>query len=464
VSLFQKQRVDVSFPSCFDSWAMIPRSSTRFCSQTSLSKRIAEKLEHNDTRVRGNLMRKLIRQGLRSNEIDVSGKLEFRDVRTINALLENFPQTKFFDFKFLNQISDDLTRSITSSDQALRFMKNISDLGCSNEKLIVPVVTQLLSKAPAERLSVDQVVMLMNILARQRLRLPDLSRSLVDEYYAQMTNGQRIRVLTNMASLSLPIDSLPNLPTVPSSPYACTDIISALIMSPGSMKAGSFTESHLLPSVLNLTKAFSPNVDLNEISHKMRSKLLLARAALVYAYPELHSQLPESSRAFLSYLAVSAAPTAKKDYDADRFVSTVSETLFKQNIRHHVGTSFGAFQVDIEEAGNRVIWNCDTQKRFYMGTDFKMKTSFYALRDEIIRNMGYTVIQIPYWHWERITERKARSDYCRMSRHLALSQSAPVSTTETTDSFRGEYFFKKSIPKRSWSWHGHATVPVRISI
>ena len=34
--------------------------------------------------------------------------------------------------------------------------------------------------------------------------------------------------------------------------------------------------------------------------------------------------------------------------------------------------------------------------------------------------MGYRVVQVPYWQWNRIKHRKQRIEYIRMSRYYAL--------------------------------------------
>jgi hypothetical protein len=447
---------------------MIRRSRACICGEISLASRIAACLSDNANQGRSKAMRKLIKQGLKDDFISADGNFKFREIRTINALLENFRSTGYYDFKFLNKIQDDLIRSISSSADALRLMENLTDLGNFDETIIPQVTTRLLEIAQTQELSVVQVVMLMNVFARQRLRLPELAASLVDEYFPRMSANQKVRVLSNMASLNLPIDPVPDIPAVPMAPSSCVDMILAFVLSPELIRTGNNVDTYLIPALNNLSKAFEGNARLEEFRGPLRRKVLLARSALVNLHPEIHAKLPESSKAFLSFASVSSSNQEPLSHQSDEFTKSVSDVLFKLYIRHNVGVDFGPFSVDIEEAGQKVIWTCDNKNRFYSGADSKMKTSYYSLRDQILRGMGYRVIQIPYWHWSRITERKSRSEYCRMSRHLSLSTRGTLPdefiNTGISDSFHGENFFKKSIPKRSWTWHGHATVPVRISI
>lgn len=43
-----------------------------------------------------------------------------------------------------------------------------------------------------------------------------------------------------------------------------------------------------------------------------------------------------------------------------------------------------------------------------------------CLQERIVKAMGYRVVQVPHWHWNKIRHRKQRIEYIRMSRYYAL--------------------------------------------
>merc|ERR1712107_183034 len=73
--------------------------------------------------------------------------------------------------------------------------------------------------------------------------------------------------------------------------------------------------------------------------------------------------------------------------------------------------------------------------------------------------MGYHVVNIPWWHWNRLKVRRTRIEYVRMSRYLALMDPRALMKNSSVDlskgeagSYAGEYMFKREIPKAHWSW------------
>ena len=102
-----------------------------------------------------------------------------------------------------------------------------------------------------------------------------------------------------------------------------------------------------------------------------------------------------------------------------------------------------------------------------------------------MKAMGYSVVQVPYWHWLRMKHKKIRQDYCRTSRYLALkdvrelrarsesgmgadptkfrAQDLALNSGSSFD-YHGEIFLKKDQPKRSWSWQHTSKMPIRVTI
>ena len=436
---------------------MLRRTSRCVYSDVSLAARVASSFEGDDVTTRGNRMRKFIKQGMKTNVFPVDSGIPFRDVRAINGLIENFNYTGFYDLTFLRNISDEVISSVKTPTDAIRFMSNLTRLGHTDSQLIVTCTTKLLELAREQHLSAHQASELISMFARQRLRIEDLVVALIAEFYPHMSVNEQARVVADGASLKIPLERLPDLPQVPQDVKACTDLIMAFVLNPELMQSESLVSSRFIPLLGYLNTRLSNRNILDSLDPAWRRKLLLTRAALKYAYPNIEAAVPRSSSSFLTYAAVSE-PTDFRT--ATPFKKQVSDTLFELGIRHSSNANFGALDVDIEESGKKVIWNCDTHSRFFVGVDSKTRTPFYDLRDRVLHGMGYSLVQIPYWHWSRITNRKLRVDYCRMNRHLVLKEHR--ATNE--QAYQGEYFFKKSVPKRSWSWHGQSTLPVRISI
>jgi hypothetical protein len=164
------------------------------------------------------------------------------------------------------------------------------------------------------------------------------------------------------------------------------------------------------------------------------------------------------------------------------FIDSVSDCLFRLAVRHQKKCRKGPFLVDIEELGSKTIWECNSVKRFYGGGNEISKTAYYELRTRVLKGMGYNIVQVPYWHWERLRNRSARLEYSKMCRHIAFGDCreriGAISLGETPtvfdsvgaalktkgNEFVGENFFKKESPKRPWSWHTSDSIPVRVSL
>eukprot|EP00438_Fugacium_kawagutii_P016252 Skav226615 [mRNA] locus=scaffold2041:222073:223294:- [translate_table: standard] len=100
-----------------------------------------------------------------------------------------------------------------------------------------------------------------------------------------------------------------------------------------------------------------------------------------------------------------------------------------------------------------------------------------CLQERIVKAMGYRVVQVPHWHWNKIRHRKQRIEYIRMSRYYALKDRREMVprdeelqelqgaagreefwALEVQDvavnelDFLGEYFFRKDMPQTHFAW------------
>ena len=413
-------------------------------------------------------LRSLIRIGLRTGRIPHLDGVRFSDVKVVNGILENFKSLGFFDFNFIGSVKSDLISSISDDTEALRFMSNISQLGFYDEDVVTQIITRIIRSGGHKKLSPHDVGKLLSILSRQQIRNSSLVLDLVSRAYDDMDAPDKVKAIHSLSCLGLPTGDL-KFPAVSDDIESGLVFLEAMILSPDLMKDNSVFKSQILPTVEKLSERFGgTSVNMEALGPRdgyMIRKMSLVWYALNFAYPDEYNLLPGSCKQLLA--------TAAQGLERNRirsetgFIQDVSKQLFAMNLRHNTCVDKGPFSLDIEEVGEKVIWDCDKPIRYYGGVDGGMRTSYYVLRDRILKAMGYKVVHIPHWHWSRLSNKKTRADYCRMSRFLAVCD-ARESVADTSrfggSLYEGEYFFKKEQPKKPWSWHGHSSCPVRVSL
>lgn len=140
------------------------------------------------------------------------------------------------------------------------------------------------------------------------------------------------------------------------------------------------------------------------------------------------------------------------------FVRKLSHCLTKLKIGHIVMAERGPFTFDLVERDRKVVYECNHFDRFYANSTEKIASA--SLQERIVKAMGYRVVQVPHWQWNRIKHRRQRMEYIRMSRYYALKDRrewAPrdeelqdVAVNELD--YLGEYFFRKEMPNTHWAW------------
>eukprot|EP00434_Breviolum_minutum_P023178 symbB.v1.2.020445.t4/scaffold1723.1/size104661/1 len=99
------------------------------------------------------------------------------------------------------------------------------------------------------------------------------------------------------------------------------------------------------------------------------------------------------------------------------------------------------------------------------------KIASMCLQERIVKAMGYRVVQVPHWHWNKIRHRKQRIEYIRMSSTLGWGECGPNRYYALKDrrelvprdeevqdvavnelDFMGEYFFRKDAPQTHFAW------------
>merc|ERR1712232_188446 len=140
------------------------------------------------------------------------------------------------------------------------------------------------------------------------------------------------------------------------------------------------------------------------------------------------------------------------------FIRKLSAVLTKMKVGHLCNVDRGPFILDIVERDRKLVYECNHFDRFYVGTTEKIASM--CLQERIVKAMGYRVVQIPHWQWNKIKHRRQRAEYMRMSRYYAIKDRRDFAPRdeELTDvavnelDHLGEYFFQKERPTSAWSW------------
>lgn len=189
----------------------------------------------------------------------------------------------------------------------------------------------------------------------------------------------------------------------------------------------------------------------------LHNRLLLLRNVMRYLYRDTYRELSDDvGKAFRRVHRME--PERKSLKPTVNFTRKLSDMLRKMKIAHLVNAESGPFILDAVERDRKLVYECNHFDRFYAGTTEKIATM--CLQERVVKAMGYRIVQIPHWQWNKIKHRKQRSEYLRMSRYYAIKDSrelsprdeAPEDVALNEFDYLGEYFFKKERPSSSWSW------------
>lgn len=209
----------------------------------------------------------------------------------------------------------------------------------------------------------------------------------------------------------------------------------------------------LAPSVLKATDEFW----VTDEGSALHMRLLLLRSAMRYLYKDAYKTLPgEVVQAFRKVHRMELPRKTLKP--AVAFVRKLSENLGKMKIGHIVNAEYGPFVFDVVERDRKIVYECLHFNRFYTESVDKIETM--CLQERVAKAMGYRVIQVPHWQWNKIKHRKQRAEYLRMARYYAIKDSrelvprdeVPTDVALNSFDYLGEYFFRKERPSSAWSW------------
>lgn len=189
----------------------------------------------------------------------------------------------------------------------------------------------------------------------------------------------------------------------------------------------------------------------------LHQRLLLLRSALRYLHKETYKGLLADLQQLFRRVHRMENPS-KELRPAPMFTRKLSAVLTKLKIGNIVNAQRGPFQLDIVERDRKLIYECNHFDRFYTNSIEKIATR--CLQERILKAMGYKVVQVPHWQWNKIKHKKQRMEYIRMSRYYAIKDrrelaprdDKPQDVAVNDFDFLGEYFVRKDMPLASFSW------------
>jgi len=189
----------------------------------------------------------------------------------------------------------------------------------------------------------------------------------------------------------------------------------------------------------------------------LHQRLLLIRSALRYLHRNAYEELPEAVKGALKKVH-RMEPPLREPRPTINFVRKLSNILTKLRVAHMCNAERGPFVLDVVERDRKLVYECNHFDKFYTGTTEKIASA--CLQERIVKAMGYRVVQIPHWQWNRVMHKKHRTEYVRMSRYYAIKDrrefgarnEEPSDVASNIFDHLGEYFFRKERPSAPWSW------------
>jgi len=189
----------------------------------------------------------------------------------------------------------------------------------------------------------------------------------------------------------------------------------------------------------------------------LHNRCVLLRSAMRYLYRDTYSTMSLAVKAAFRRIHRMELPERERR-PMVHFVKKLSRSLEKLRIGHHCMVERGPFVLDIVERDRKVVWECNHFDKFYAGTNEKIAAA--SLQERIVKMMGYRVVQIPHWQWNKVRHKRQRLEYVRMSRYYAIKDRREFSPSDepsedvVSSAFDnlGEYFFRKDRPSAPFSW------------
>jgi hypothetical protein len=382
-----------------------------------------------------------------------------RAVVSVAELNRKMESRKSFNFEYLNNILNKIEK-LENQRENLNLFRNLTKIGFYNERISLKLLSSIL-ELDLNNLNSLEIIELIEILNKQRIKDPEVISFMIRG--REFTSGyEQVKLIKHLANLNL-IQLSGSFP-IPSNPRLALDIAYSLTL------AGDKIESHVIPCLEVMTDSDQEwgLEDCKKIRIIFHYLKFIKNFELNLKISKFLSKNSTKSENSILNPKRKISPNLK-------FISSISEILFKSKIPHSIHVEKGPFLLDILERDRKVVWECNRPNRFYVGTN--EKTAYYNLQEKILKSMGFKIVQIPFYHWSRMTNRKMRMDYVQMNRHLAITDirenrtrnesfedpsKFDAKTAAMENGNYGEYFFHKEQPRRHWSWHKPSNIRITL--
>ena len=364
------------------------------------------------------------------------------------------------DFPSFAQLAERIAPDMAEApkEDLLRVASTFSNLGVLNPPLFASIGQGLLRSS--DQGFSTQAAEVARVFAAQRFRHEEVFGRIAED----LRRGG-VEALSPEQALSL-LHSHASLRLAPPHGELDEEMWQALekhVMSKGSPEAAlklchvmflAKRDAEGLPQVIELLKGAAPKL---QPRPGLTRRILLLRSALRYLHRETYVELPKDVQQLFRKAHRMERPVEEPKHMV-LFVQKLSHALTKLKIGHIAMAERGPFTFDIVERDRKIIYECNHFDRYYAYSTEKIAQM--CLQERIVKSMGYHVVQVPHWHWNRIKHRRQRIEYIRMSRYYALKdrrelsprddQAQDVAVNELD--FLGEYFFRKDQPQTHWAW------------
>ncbi len=438
-----------------------------------------------------NVLKQFISHGIERGSVGIEPCMALSHVRTLNDILAICLQEGSRKARFLNSVQKKFKdRLLGQPREWYCFLSRYTRMGYLDSSLTMQGLAQI-SESGFTNFSPLQLVGVLEIVDRQGLHVPDLALHVARQCWGHPQEASRSLIMRRLANIGVEIPSefVESL-----NPTSIGDLINAAytsILNHSNIRPTPGMDKHVLGLLKHLTSHQSLWREFLMANPHHWRDLHIIRHALIYAHTSIYdlaSPLMKDSLALICTSLCGPLNPRRSGPPAGRFVDNLSAVLLKQRVAHQKSVSLGPFNVDILERDSKIVWHCNSPNRYYTADGAtKRLRSYYELQEVILRNMGYTVINIPYWQWANIRNSKTRGDYCRTNRFLALRdvriQSPGIqaeldvnpvlfnartgaSISPDFNNNQGETFFKKGAPRQAWVWNrpNSTNTPLRVSI
>jgi len=377
--------------------------------------------------------------------------------------------------RLLPEISAKIQQAVASgtAKDALSVLDIFSRYGFKDNSLALAAAVAV--RPEISRFSVSHLLSTCVSFSRQKSRIPQIFDALIPRLVAlapEISARQKLAAIEALALLRVPLppELVPTVEDLKTGSASRSDLVRftyALCLpteAPGPV---------LVEALNSLALQLEPTREWwdENMTHRQYCLLMQVREYLRFCLKDQYSQLAPSTREILTQLSKVDFGLYDDPKSSSLFVKRASEALTKLRVGHSANTWVGPFKVDILERDQKIVWDlCNREKYISSVTGAPDQAGNWRFRERTLKAMGYKIIQLPYWHWQRIKMRRARIEYMRQTRYRTTRDKREEKPRELSDQstdptkfdaeaaayeYVGETFFKPQQLKRPWVWKSH---------